>query len=90
MREVRFSELAEVGLRRMLPNEDHASAVRRWISIRVQTRPDHLTRRSEAFPGRVIYISRVFVSVDIRYMFEEGDMIHVWAIGRVPQQANTE
>jgi hypothetical protein len=83
-----FSDIAEAGLRRVLPDPEKRTAFRSAVAWKLARDAAFQSRPCEAFPGRALRVARLFAGIELRILFEVGaTTVMIWAVGRAPAEA---
>jgi hypothetical protein len=80
-RPVIWSELADAGLRRLVPDASLQSA-RSAIALRLSLGRQTPRKRLTAAPGRDLFVCVIYAGLHLRIVFEDGDTIIILAVGR--------
>jgi hypothetical protein len=83
MRQLKFSELALAGAKRLVPDESRRQSLIFAIRFYLERDGHYRSRRCPAFPDRPLWI---FGLASFRILYEDTDPIFVWSI--VPATEN--
>jgi hypothetical protein len=86
--ECRFSDLAEAGLRNVLPDPEIRAAFQAAVAWKLSRDPGFQSRPCDAFPTRPLRVARLFAGADRRILYEVGTTVVVWSVGRVPAEVS--